>query len=116
MKGLDKLRLQQTNVIRNKFEAEFWSEENQSDENPYVDYGITGTSLGGSHYDGKTEYPRICVCVLSEAAEEKLTAELRKRDSSHEFLYFEGAYIEITVTGEIVLAAESTAMDDDSSH
>lgn len=96
--------LDKADAIRDEFVKEFYPEWNSGSPGQENQYGITGTGLGGDTYDCKTSayYPTVRVYVLSEAGKALLTAELQKRDSSHDFLYFEGAEIDIVVTGQIV--------------
>ncbi len=89
--------------LKTKFQKEFWPEWDSVPKRRNR-YGITLLGLGGTYYDYKTRenYPVIIVGTLSKVAKRKLTAELQARENSREFLFFEGAIIEIEVIGRAV--------------
>lgn len=95
--------MQKAMELKTKFQKEFWPELDSGSKRRNR-YGITLVGLGGNYYDDKTRenYPVIRVLALSKVAKKKLTAELQARDNSREFLFFEGAIIEIEVSGRIV--------------
>lgn len=76
--------------IADKFEKEFRSNKS---------FRITGTSLG--HPQGSI--PTVRVFVETAHAKQLLTEELKRRDNSHDFPFFEGAEIVLVVTGRLDL-------------
>ena len=89
--------------LKRKFQKEFWPELDSGVKRRNR-FGITGLGLGGNYFDSKTRdyLPVIRVYALSNIGKKKLTAVLLTRDDSREFLFWEGAVIEIVVTGRIV--------------
>lgn len=85
--------LDAADAISEKFEEEFKSIER---------FEITGSGLG--HL---SPIPVVRVYVVSDVAKQLLTEELKRRDNSRDYLFFEGARIEIVVTGRIELIQKS---------